>query len=77
MTAPTPPMMPSAIMSLSGPSGIYCPTIVPSQAMPSSIHPMGICPKRKVAENITNKSRMKMGKPTNRLVMMRSMRWVT
>ena len=26
---------------------------------------------------ITSKSRMKMGKPTKRLVMMRSMRWVT
>ena len=77
MTAPTPPITPSTSMSFTGPSGIVVLMNSPSHDTPSSIHPLGISPSTKVAENMMNSSRMKIGKPTYLLVRILSMRWVT
>ena len=52
MTAPTPPIIPSTIIDLSGPSGKAEPTQSPSASTPASIQSMGYCPSENVVWNM-------------------------
>ena len=57
------------VLAVTGPSGIWCEMILPNQATAASIQSMGYCPTVKVAKNMMNSIRIKIGKPRYLFVM--------